>query len=131
MDIILDTNILIELERKNRKIEKELDLIAKEYGDKIGITSPTVSEFVYGFLKSKKDRTVLTNVIEKYFLFNTSKSSSLILPEIKYLLESDGKTMSLFDLWIASIVIAEGSLLVTADNAFSNIPKLNCVVLTR
>ena len=63
------------------------------------------------------------------FLLNTSKSSSLIFAELEYELKGLGKPVSILDLMIASICIAERKTLVTSDEDFARIPGLSTVIL--
>ncbi len=129
MDLVFDTNLLIEFERGNAKIIKELDILTKKYGSNIFITSPSLSEFFYGIIKRNKNRKLALDLIEDYKLLNTSKSSSIIFAELKYKLEKEGKQAQEFDLMIASICISEGKTIVTLDQDFSNIKELNSIIL--
>lgn len=129
LGIIIDTNILIEIERNNKsiflKLEK-LDLVK----DNLYITSPTYSEFYFGLLQSGKEEiNQVANRLDKYKLLNTSKNSLIILAEIKHKITKAGKMIPIFDLLIASIAMDSGIPLVTLDVHFKNIPNLSVILL--
>ena len=127
--MVLDTNVLIEIERENKAIVEEIMLLTQEYGEDAFIASPSYSEFLFGVLVANKDKRMALEFISEYSLLNTSKNSSILFSEIKNRLSKTGKMVSNFDILIASICIAEGKTLVTMDEDFTKIQGLNCVLL--
>ncbi len=126
--IVLDTNVLIEIEKKKSQIVEKLSSISISGGNMIGIASPTLSEYVYGLLKSRAKKESF-EALDKYLLLNTSRESSYIFSTLKCDLEKNGTPIPLFDLLIASICIATGSILVTNDEHFRNIPGLSVKII--
>lgn len=131
MSLVLDTNILIEVERNNDEIKQQIDVLTQQFDGEVFITSPTLSEFFHGILKSNKDKAIALKSISKYYLLNTNKFSSIIFAELKHKFEREGKIISLFDLFIASICIAHGKTIVTMDKDFSHISELNSIILKK
>ena len=129
LDIIIETSVLIDIEKNNNVVVsklKKLDLMEND----IYITSPTYSEFYLGLftlsngrLKQEKER------LDKYKLLNTTKNSSKILAEIKHHLSKEGIMIPIFDLLIASIAMDAGMPLISLDKHFKNVPNLNVIVL--
>lgn len=130
MSVILDTSILVELESKNLFVIDKLKDILNKYPSKPQITSLTYSEFYYGCLrKSKKEQESILKELDRYFVLDTTKESSKLFAEIKLSLEKEGKQIPSFDIMIASIAIANNSILVTTDPHFKNIRLLNTILL--
>ncbi len=129
MGLILDTNILVEIERSNKEMREEIIVLVGQFGDDLYITSPTLCDFLHGVLNRNKDKISAIKFLDQYHLLNTSKSSSILFSELKHKLAKEGKMLSEMDLLIASICMAEGKTLVTMDEDFSKINGLNCVLL--
>lgn len=127
---ILDTNILIEVEKHNPHIIKILGEIALQEDTTFCITAPTYSEFLFGLQRrSEMNKKKAIEHLEIYPLLHTTKESSSLLAEIKHDLEKNGKPIPLFDLFIASIAIANNATILTGDVHFKNISKLNVVLI--
>ena len=118
---VLDTNIIIEIESENQKLEAALKKIIGQSTEKAYITSPTYSEFFYGVVdKPEPKQHKALEFLDKFALLNTSKNSSRVLANIKHKLEKAGKMIPIFDLFIASIVMDNGATLVTWDEYLKN-----------
>ncbi|MDO8741285.1 MAG: PIN domain-containing protein [Candidatus Woesearchaeota archaeon] len=128
MAFVLDSNIYIELERKNKKIIDELSKLKEP--EIVCITAPSYSEVYYGLLAGKKSESKkeLDN-LNSFYLLNTTANSSRLFSEIKYGLEKSGKMIPLFDILIASIAIDNGMTLLTTDEHFEQIPGLKIILL--
>ncbi|MBI2232989.1 MAG: PIN domain-containing protein [Candidatus Aenigmarchaeota archaeon] len=128
MNLALDTNILIEIDRLNKKIIEKLESLRKE--EQLDPTLPAlvVLEYYYGFLDSRKKESALKN-INKYTILNTSKGSSLLSAEIKHKLERAGQIIPDIDIIIAAICIDNNAILVTSDKQFEKIKELNKIIL--
>lgn len=129
LGFIIDTNVLIEIERNNKGILSKLEGldIAK---DNIYITSPTYSEFYLGLLKGSKEKlNKEVSRLNKYKLLNTTKNSSRLLAEIKNHASKEGNMIPIFDLLIASIAVDSRLPFVTLDGHFKKIPNLNAILV--
>lgn len=128
--LVLDTNVLIELEKHNIKIINILQQLTNQFPTKPYITAPTYSEFLYGFLKhSNKKEEQAKQFLGAYEILHTTKESSQLLAKLKLDLEKQGKAIPIFDLLIASIVLDKKATLVTMDEHFNNIKELEIKII--
>lgn len=130
MAVILDTSVLIEIERGNKKVLKKLDDICKIYPEKPYITQLTVSEFIYGTLnRSSTNQVQALNKLKQYNFLNTTVSSSILLAHLDSVLTKKGKKIPPFDIFIASLAIDNDMPLVTRDCHFKEISGLNLILI--
>ena len=126
--LVIDTNILIEIEKRNEKIVGELMELKKSHPQNISITSAVYAEFLFGFLKIKKEKEA-----EKYLqnceIINFDKESAVIFANTKKTLEEKGASIPVLDILTASCVISKGATFVTLDNHFDRIPNLKTIIL--
>ncbi len=110
MVVVLDTSVLIDIFRGNKKTLEEL----KKYKEEIfAITSITLFELWQGKLK-EVEKFVLDNLPKYPFDEKSAKLAGIILKELKEI----GKIPEIQDLLIASICIANNSKLITKDKGF-------------
>ena len=129
LSFVIDTSILIEIERKNIAVMSRLEEIEPIKED-VYITSPSYTEVCFGLLKFSEERYNLEiNRLDKYKLLNTSKNSSKLLAEIKHHLSKKGVMIPIFDLIIASIALDCKMPLITLDEHFKRIPNLNVILI--
>lgn len=129
MEIAIDTNTLIEIEKNNKDVISKIDKLELN-GAEICITSPTYSEYYLGLMKlslEKKEKG--RQRLDKYKILNTTRNSSKLLGEIKYTLSKAGTPTPVFDLFIASIAMDNGAPLVTQDGHFKSIPNLKVIMI--
>ncbi len=129
MDYILDTDVLIDIEKENKEVLAALERKVPAE-DHFCITAPNLSEFAYGLL-SRSSKSVKEGVerIDKYRLLNTTRGSALLCAQLKLALEKKGTVIPAFDVLIASITMDNGGTLITRDRHFSRISGLNVVLL--
>ena len=129
MEVALDTNLLIEIEKNNKEVLdkiRHLDIMNLE----IFITSPTYSEYYIGLLKLSAEKfNEGIERLDKYKVLNTSKNSSKLLAEIKHHLSKKGIMIPVFDLIIASIALDCKIPLITLDKHFKRVPDLNVILI--
>ena len=129
MSIVIDTSVLIEIEKNNNEILSKLDNL-ESIKEEVYITSPTYAEFYLGLLKLSKEKSEKGKQrLDKYKLLNTTKNSSKMLAEIKHKISKDGTPIPIFDLFIASIAMDSGMPLITLDNHFKKIQNLNVIII--
>ena len=129
LSYLIDTNVLIEIEKNSDVILSKLEDL-ELIKDDFYITSPSYTEFCFGFLKISRERfNAEIERLEKYKLLNTSKNSSKLLAEMKHYLSKKGIMIPVFDLLIASIALDCKMPLVTLDKHFKRIPDLNIILI--
>ena len=126
--LVLDTNILIEIERGNNKVINTLSEIRKEHKESVAITSPVYAEFLYGFIRKGKE-IIAKQYIENLDVFDFDSKSAEVLAKLKHEIEDKGATIPIFDLLTASIVISKKAILVTMDNHFKSVPKIDIILV--
>ncbi|MBI2138715.1 type II toxin-antitoxin system VapC family toxin [Candidatus Woesearchaeota archaeon] len=120
--MLLDTSILIEIEKRNNFIIEQLKDIYDKRQDAPAVTSAVYAEFLFGFLKQKKSFPQILEVLE---CIEFDKSAARKFAELKMDLEKKGKEIPLFDLITASCAIVKNAMLVTLDAHFKAVPGLN------
>lgn len=130
MNLVFDTSILIDLERRNKLIIDKIRRYVDIYPSPAHITFMTYFEFYHG-LKNKniKNKERAISFLNKFNVLKTTKKTAEILSDIKYECDMGGNALPLADLLIASQVIEHGFILVTLDTDFEKIRKLNKIVL--
>ena len=112
----LDTNIVVDILRGDRELAKR---VAKEVeeGD-VFLTPVSLCELyrgVFGHSKPEQKEIILNLFISNFSLTSFSDDACRIFGEIYNSLKKKGKTVSEFDLMIASIAKANDLVLVTRD----------------
>ncbi|MBI4146381.1 type II toxin-antitoxin system VapC family toxin [Candidatus Woesearchaeota archaeon] len=128
--IVLDTSVLIELERGNTVVKKIVQDLFEEHESFPCIAFPTFAEFLFGFLVKYPNevQSALVN-LQQYELLNTSSDSARLFAELRYLLQKRGVQLKPFDLLIAAITMDHGMMLVTCDKQFKDVPGLKVVLI--
>jgi predicted nucleic acid-binding protein len=130
MSLILDTSILIEIERRNIELINILKKYSEIYPGPPKITFISYFEFLNG-LKNKniknKDKSIL--FIEKFTMLNITKRTAEILSDLKYNNETKGISLPLADLLIASQTIENKDVLITRDKDFESIENLKVIII--
>ena len=130
MTLVLDTNILIELYRGNKKVIEIIKGLISMHPENPAITFANFSEFYLGMLgKREIERERALLFLGKFTLLNTARESSKIFSELKYALGKEGKAVPDMDILIASLVLERGMTLLTMDKHFERIEKLNSICL--
>jgi len=125
MNLILDTSILIDIQRKNKESIKKLDELIKIYPAPAKITFITYFEFIHGLRnKSQKNREKLEEFIEKFSIIQTSKETAKILSALKEKYE-----LPLADLLIASQTMQDKGIILTKDKDFERISEMNKIII--
>lgn len=125
--IVLDTDVLIEVERANPKVISALAELRKKHPENLAVTSAVHAEFVYGLLVRKKK---VPEEVEAFDVLDFDKESATIFAEQKQRLERQGTPIPLFDLLTASCVMSRGATLASFDKHFEQIQELKLVRLS-
>jgi len=122
--IVLDTNAYSEFMAGNQSV---FDHIIES--DNVYISTVVLGELYAGFRGGNRYAT--NNEELKRFLtkngvtiIDVTKETAEIFGEIKAVLSKQGKMIPLNDIWIAAHSIETGSILITFDSHFKNIPGL-------
>jgi len=109
----LDTDILIEYFRGNKKVKRRIEAFSD--GDSIGITWLSVYEFFKGiFVNGKLDEEkFLKDLVKNSRILESSYESVRIGGEIYAVLKKSGKLINDADILIASVVKKHNATLVT------------------
>ncbi len=130
MSLVLDTSILIELERRNGKIINKIKELISRYPMPAQITFISYYEFYHGLNKaSVKNKYEALSFVNKFNMLRITKKTAEILSDLRQTYEDRGKMLPLADLLIASQVIENKLVLVTLDKDFDRIKELNKVIL--
>ena len=129
MNYVLDTGVLIELERKNKQIITYLEKL-NSADSNLFITIPTLREYYYGIVnKSEKNKNKALDWLEEYGLLNLTPHSAVLFCELRNCLKNAGIEIPISDIMIASIAIENNMALVTNDFHFKRIPGLKTAVV--
>lgn len=130
MTLVLDTSILIDIEKKSDSVLQKIKELVEVHQAPASITFISYFEFIYGLQqKSLKNREKSFVFIERFSFLEPTKRTADILGSLRYKYEKLGISFSLTDLMIASQVIEHGMTLVTGDKHFHQIEELKAVVL--
>ena len=126
--LVLDTNILIDIEKNNVPVKEHL----KRY---VHLGAPAIStltyaEFLYGYLSKQKDGVEQAiRILDLYRTLHTTKKSSRLIAELQYDLEKRGTPLPLADIITAAIVLENNATLITRDKDFNRIEKIKVIFL--
>ena len=130
MALVLDTSILVDIERKTRETVKRLEEISKNHFLPPRITFISYFEFYEGIIeKNIKNKSVLMVFINKFMCLRASSRTAEILANLKHKYGKKGITFGLADLIIAAQVIENNATLVTKDNVFEKIEEMDKIIV--
>ena len=130
MTLVLDTSILIAIEKKDKAILNKIEELSKVHYIPAAITFVNYFEFYFGAMaKNIRNRQVMAEFINKFSCLKASEKTAEILAELKYKYDGKGITIALADLIIASQVIENNMVLVTKDRDFEKINELRKIIL--
>ena len=123
--LILDTSIVIELERKNQEVISKIEDLKK-----INQTDPKISfityfEFLEGIAKkSEKNKQPSLEFIELFEVIQTTKTTAKNLINLRQKYE-----LPLPDLFITSQVLENNAILITKDTDFKAIEEIDKIII--
>ncbi len=130
MTLLLDTSILIDLEKRDKRILEKIEELSMADPAKASITFINYFEFFDGLrLKSQENRRKSIMFIDKFHFLEPGKTTAQILSDLRHKYEKKGKSFSLSDLIIASQAIENNMTLVTGDKSFEHIEELKKAIL--
>ena len=130
MTLVLDTSILIDIERKEDVVIEKIKELIEIHQAPASITFINYFEFLYGLQqKSPKNKEKSFAFLERFHFLEPTKRTADILSGMRYKYEKLGISFSLSDLMIASQVIENDMTLVTSDKHFQEINELKAMII--
>lgn len=123
--LILDTSIIIELERENKNFIEKLEKLKEEERGLPKIGFITYFEFIEGIDKKiEKNKERARNFIK---LFEVIQTTNITAEKLVYLRKN--YELPLPDLLIASQVMENNGTLITKDKDFNQIKEIKKIIL--
>jgi len=123
--LILDTSIIIELERENKSFIAKLEELKKQYRSLPKISFITYFEILEGIEnKSEKNKEKAKSFIEIFEVLQTTKITAEKLVYLRKNYE-----LPIPDLIIAAQTLENNGTLITKDNDFEQIQEMNKIIL--
>ncbi len=125
MSLIFDTSILINLERREKRIVTKIEGLQQKTNFKSYTTFFNRFEFLVGIRERQpKNREKAKGFLTRFEIIHTSDRTPEIMSVLKSKYEQKGLAISIPDLIIASLAIENNMTLVTSDEDFRNIEEL-------
>ncbi|GEM_PF-579593 len=130
MTLLLDTSVLIAIQRKEKGITEKIDELKKNHLRPASISFISYFEFYIGILdKNVKNKQINLEFINKFNCLKASSITAEILAELKDKYEKKGIIIGLADLIVASHAKENNMTLVTMDKNFEKIDEIRKIVL--
>lgn len=130
MSLILDTSILIAIEKRDKIVLDKLNEINKVENIPPKISFISYYEFLKGLkIRKPKKYNELLEFINKFFVLQTTKKTAEILSDLKIKYDSLGLSLPLADLLIASQSLENHLTLITRDKDFEKITEINKIII--
>ncbi len=130
MGFLLDSNVLIDLERGRIELEPH---IALREDEEFFLSVITASELLHGVFHAQKPEqknrrsAFVEAVLDRFPILDIDLSVARIHAQLWAQMESEGNMIGLHGSWIAATALAHGLTLVTANlDEFNRIPGLVC-----
>lgn len=131
MTLVLDTSVLIDLEKGSKDVIARIKELSKTHNGPAVIAFINYFEFLFGIReRNPKNKEKALSFINKFGVLKVNKETAQILSDLKYKYDKKGETLPLADFLIASQVIENNMLLVTADKDFDKIEELRKIAIT-
>ena len=129
MTLVLDSSILMSLEKGRLDIKKRLKKLLEKHEGLPVISFVTYFEFLMGIKeRTKENQEKALQFINNIGILKVRKETAEILANLKHSYDKKGITLPLADLLIASQAIENNMLLVTTDKDFKKIEELKKII---
>ena len=130
MTLLLDTSILIGIQRKEYQVIEKIDELKKAHFQQASISFINYFEFYTGLIERNiKNKQLMLDFINKFNCLKASSITAGILADLKYKYEKRGIVIGLADLIIASHAKETNTLLVTHDKVFEKIEEISKIII--
>ncbi len=130
MTLVLDTSILIDLERNESTTIQKLRDLSQMNSSPARITFLNEFEFRFGIQeRTLKNKEKALTYLNNFSVIQTTKKTADLLASLKHKYDKKGLALPLADLLIATLVIENGMTLITKDKDFERIEELRKVYL--
>jgi tRNA(fMet)-specific endonuclease VapC len=130
MTLVLDSTIVVDLERGNKKTISSIEKLKEKFPGLPIITFITYFEFFEGLLRRDvKSKEGSLEFLNKFSYLHITKKTAEILAELKTNNSKKGINLPLADLLIAAQVKENNLLLITKDNHFKQIEEIDKIIL--
>ncbi len=130
MPLLLDTSIVVELERKNEEIIKKIADLYQLHEGKASVSFITHFEVLLGIKKrSPKNQAEGVLFLNNFLCLPATQGTASILSDLKLKYDKKGVSISLANLIIASQARENNLLLVTMDKTFGKIGEIEVIVI--
>jgi len=128
MTLLLDTSILVALEREDSFVKKKIGELSESKPPFISFIS--LFEFLYGLESLPLEKKAnLKKFLWKFSVLHTTNETAMWLSYLKYCYVKQGKQKSLSDLFIASQALEHKLTLVTRDKDFEDISEIKKIMI--
>mgnify|MGYP001561566809 CR=1 FL=1 len=118
--LILDTSVVIELERKNQQVISQIEELKKQEPGNPKISFMTYFELLEGIAKkAEHNKEKAQSFIELFEIIQTTNATAKKLVELRQKHE-----FPIPDLFIAAQVLEHNGILVTKDNDFKDMKEI-------
>ena len=130
MTLLLDTSILIAIQRDDKEVIKKIEDLKKSHFQPASISFISYFEFYSGLIeKNIKNRQFMIDFLNKFNCLKASSITAEILASLKHKYDEKGIVIGLADLIIASHAKESNMTLITQDKIFEKIDEINKIVL--
>ena len=126
--IVLDTAVLIKVEKGDNALINRLEDLKAQLGEELVLTAPGYAEALHGFVVIGKQE-LGEEFLHPFDVIPFDTSSARTCALLKHDLEKSGNMIPAFDLMIASIAMISNSTLVSFDKHFERVAGLKLILL--
>ena len=124
MSVILDTSILIGLQRGDQRVKKEIESLSRIFPATPLITFLNIFEYIVGISRLTKRKAQAMELLENFDIVNTTAKTAEVMASLRLKYDKRGMRLSLSDLLIAGLAVENDMVLVTSDKDFEVIKEL-------
>ena len=124
MSVILDTSILIGLQRGDQVVKREIESLSRLFPATPSITFLNIFEYLVGIRILTKRKAQAIKLLENFDVINTTAKMAEVMASLRSKYDKRGMMLSLSDLLIAGLAIENDMVLVTSDKDFEVIKEL-------
>lgn len=123
-NVVIDTNAYSALMKGSLSIKSII-----ENAEEVFIPVIVLGELLFGFKKGSREKSNLV-ILNKFLelpgvsVLNTTSETAEVFAEVITFLRNSGKPIPTNDIWIAALAVETGSVLISSDKHFLNVPQV-------